>query len=404
MTVSRRKIVEISNELEFGLSGVSAKSLMRANEARGYRLDLAHEVNPRDAIELRVSKALSITELNRRVSSYVDTLVRRAEALGGRPYGGGMIFSDISDLEPMRFRTTSLSETAARAFMEIGSQQVVIGVNDERLGFDLYNFFRNISPALLALSANSPYEYGREGRLGDTEHQSARVAVYRSLLRRFPMSMVESPYLGSMEDYHNAVRSVSEEIRARLDNGSLDANWTELNKIRQNGNGSYSYYPFGLLEPHQVFWFTRPRPDFVNDVSAFALEVRVPDMPTKVSGVQALNSLVVGLAYYIAKNGEDAVPRPFNGSFADIMTAGREGLGASINGVRMADALRELARYAAMGLRREGYGDEASRLDNVDRMVSDGGGAEAIRRLMRGNGYAEPRAALIQHLSSELRG
>lgn len=377
-----RDVGEMSNELEFSLHNTEASSVIKRNT-----LPLSHEVNPRDLIELNVSFAGNAAELNAAVEKDVAALIENAEAAGGEIYGGASLLEDVTDVEPLRYRTTSLSEACAAGLLDITSQQIVLGVTDEALGFELYNFFRHVNPALIALTASSPYTY-RNGDLRNTGNASRRIAQYEQLCRYFPLGMWRNmPDLKSLDEYEAIRRKISDEVNEKLHAGQLDANWAELKKTRSNGNGNFSYEPFALLEPHQIYWGVRVRPDHCNlekgGRSVFSLELRVPDMPTTVSRMQMLNALVAGLSYYIADHGN--LPHFFDGSFDGLKIAAQYGLNASINGFGMRTAIENLRHYAAKGLSERGFSAECSRFDTMENVLTYGNDADLIRQYSPAN-------------------
>lgn len=371
-----RDIAQLSNELELSIHDVRAADVIMQNG-----LSLVHEVNMRDVVELNVSLAKDVAELNRRAAEDISRLVETVESLGGIIYGGGSVLADVSDLEPARYRTTSLSNTLARGLLDIASQQVVIGVTDEQLGFALYEYFGHIRPALLALSASSPFRQ-ENNKLIDTRLASRRIQQYKHAGRYFPPAMFNPPRIENLQEYQKALKLASSEVIKLLEQGTLDANWEELRKTRQKGECTYLYYPFDVLEPHQVYWPERPRPDHRNiekgGPSQFSIELRIPDMPISVWRVQMLNSFVVGLAYHIADYGARELPRPFKEN--SLQRAAESGLRAHINGITMSEAIDQLSRYALQGLHERGYLSEKERLsDALSRTSLAGNDAEIIR-------------------------
>ncbi len=372
-------IDRISNELEFGVHGVDA-----ANVIDAYGASLVPEVNPRDVAELNVSMAPDITALNERLYTDVERLISTAESLGGMVYGGAAVFADVSGVEPKRHRTTSMSETLAHGFLDITSQQVVLGIADAGLGFELYQLFRRANPVFIALTASSPYRM-KGNAIVDTGNDSRRIEQYKNLCSFLPAAMwSEAPDLHSLEGHRAWLQKVSRQLKERLEGDLMDANWEELRKARSNGNGNHSYYPFDVLEPHQVYCFVRVRPDHrtieKGGKSLFSLELRVPDMPATRERMQMLNALVVGLAYYAADHGVAAIPQPYSGSFQELETAARHGLDAEINGIPVRRAATYLQKFAARGLEGRGYHAETKRFDLMEQILMQGNDASLIRR------------------------
>ncbi|MFH1630913.1 MAG: glutamate-cysteine ligase family protein [Candidatus Aenigmatarchaeota archaeon] len=391
---SYRDVGQISNELEFNLYNVDAARLISANG-----LPITHEVNTRDMVELNVSLARNIDELNSGVADYISQLLSTTHNLGGEIYGGASLLTDTDGVTPRWYRTTSLSEACAQGLLDIASQQIVIGVSDETLGFELFKVFRDINPVLLALTASSPFRYSN-GRLEDTGNQSRRIDQYAQLCRYFPPSMWrDMPRIETMDQYHYHLQRISDEVNTKLGADQLDANLEELRRIRDNGNGGFSYVPFDTLEPHQIFWNIRIRPDHKNPDSVFSLELRVPDMPTTPQRIQMINSFVLGLAYYIADHGCENLPTGFNGTFDDLRTTARYGLDANINGRTIQDTVNSLRTLAAIGLCERGYNKAYEKLGVTERILSDGNDALHIREINSSN-PDELRSYLIDRLSS----
>lgn len=381
---NNRNIGQISNELEFSLHNIETDRVIEDQIIKTESLSVVPEINPRDIIELNISMAQNAQELNSRVEKDIRTLTQRVEALGGKIYGGSSVLSDVSSVKPKRYRTTSLSETCAQGFLDITSQQIVLGITEEQLGFELYNFFRNINPVLLALTASSPYRY-RNGNLEDTSGASRRIVQYEQLCKYFPEIMWKMPKLDSLKEYLTYLQRISDAVNNKLKIGLLDANWEELNKLRtDNNNRTFSYAPFTLLEPHQIFWFIRVRPDHrtieKGGNSLFSVELRVPDIPTTVDRIQMLNAFVVGLSYYIADHSSTNLPTPFNGEFNDLHVTAKYGLNTRINDIEMKRVIDDLRKYAVRGLEDRGYSGEYSRFDTLEKILIEGNDSDLIRR------------------------
>ena len=396
-----RRVLKLSNEFELGLSGVSAEEVLGRV---GKPFDISREVNPRDCIEMKVSMAQGLEELNSRLREDMLGLSYRVSKMGGKLYGGGIIFTDTSSLDPVWHRTTALSERCSRGFLKIMSQQITMGVNNEYLGLELYNFYRKINPIILAMSASSPFEHKDNSHIIDTGFQSVRIAGYRDLLSSFPESMLEAPRLWSKDEYFSAVRDLSSEIKRRVLDGELDSNFDELTKVRRDRGGEHSYWPFDKLEPHQIFWFIRPRPDFEKRQDEFVIELRIPDAPTRVSDAQMINQFVVGLGYYIAKNGSHCINIPFNGTYQELLNVSMHGMNAEIEGTRIKEMVEYLSKYAVRGIRAEGYPKEAESLDiSISNLMSSGNGAENLRSWAFSDGKKKTPEGVIRHLEIELR-
>lgn len=408
MNQKERDIPMISNELEFPLYGVTAASLIPAYNAAvlidgKYDSSAVHEVNPEHIVEVNLSKARDIAELNDMVSRYVPLLIMEAGRLGGFVYAGSSVLEDVSRIDPKWHRTTSLSRRCADGFKDITSQQVVLGVSNEQLGMDLYNLFREIGPALIALTASSPYTFGT-GDFLDTKTQSRRINQYEKLCANFPPeTWRDLPVLNSLAEYHAYMRHVSDSVNQRLAKGQMDENHEELYRVRNRDDGSsFSHAPFDLLEPHQIFLHVRPRPDHAVSENGrsclLSTEVRVPDIATTIDRMQGLNSFVVGLAYYVADHGP--VTNPFSGSFDQLKRAARYGLDDKVGRFGMRKIISDLRDYAYRGLNQRGFNNEAILFgDDIDNVLVNGNDADLIRKL-RFSKRSDLRNYLINRLGT----
>lgn len=246
-------------------------------------------------------------------------------------------------------------------------------MTDEELGFELFNYLKNINPVLLALSASSPYRV-RDDILEEVGALSRRVSQYEKLCRFFPENMWRAvPEVNSLEEYSFHLQEISNEVNRRHSNGEMDSNEAELEK----------YLPFERLEPHQIYWPIRIRSDHANiesgGSSLFSLEVRIPEMPTTIERIKLMNCFVVGISYFVADHGASELFTPFNGRYEDLEIAAKEGLLGEINGVRIVDALDNLTSIAIRGLEGRNYSQEANFLGRmVDKVVREGNDAQLI--------------------------
>ena len=387
-------IVLMSNELEFCLDNVQASTILENNTT----LALTPEVNQRDVVELNVSLHRSVQSLNEGLDTEVNKLRELTERHGGALYGGSSLLASVRDLEPQWYRTTSLSTACAKNLLNITSQQFIIGVRDEQAGFALYNFFRTIGPILVALSASSPFSYEEKtGSLRDTGFASRRMPQYAKVGTHLPQSMwYHTPQLHSLAEYELARSNTSSEIIRLANEGLLDANWPELTKTRQNSNGKYQYWPFTLLEPHQLYWSVRIRPDHrrEQDHCPFSIEIRMADIPTTIQRMQMLNSVVFGAAQAITQGSHTDFP--LQGSYEELFSAARSGFETRIRGTALREYASCLVELARKGLEHETT--QLSRLDFADRVIAQGNDAMIIRE----QGY-KTAAQLREYLIVRLR-
>ncbi len=375
----------VSNEVEFSLIGANAQDVISASTD----LELDPEVNQRDIVELLVSMAGDADALNSQLGVYSHALLQNVQRLGGRMYAGSSLLRDTSQHEPSRYRTTSLSETLARNLLDVTSQQIVIGVsregNGEQFGIRLYNMLRGLTPVVLAMSASSPYRY--QDGLVPTGQQSRRMHQYERATSFFPSQILETPALESIDQYFEMLQTVSDEVNERLRTGEMDVNTHELYRARENGN---SHAPFDALEPHQIYWMVRPRPDHANDSSAFSIEMRVMDLPTRLQRMQAMNSFVLGLSYYAARCGfeepeavvstlavDDTHPQ---GLLQLLQHVATHGLATPIGrrGVCAGDYVEVLTPLAVEGLRSRGLESDGM-IEEINSLLVEGNDAQRVQ-------------------------
>lgn len=368
------KLPLVSNEVELNVSGISAKKLLKEEVTSVFVLP---EVNEDNVVELNVSQAKDIDELNERLSTDLHTLSRDTKALGGEIYGGSLLLEDVSGIEPKWQRTTSLSVTCARNFLDMCSIQVVIGVSGERFGIDLFNYFRNVNPVLLALSSSSPYALVDGIELRETSMLSKRIHQYEKLCERFPSEMLLSAELESMSHFERILQDISAEVNARLTGGRLDVNAMELFRDRESG----PYAPFSLLDPHQVFWMTRFRPDHKNEECDFSVEMRVCDLPINLSGMKYVNTFILGIAYCAEQEGFSDFPTLEGAEFANLAAAAQTGLSAPIgkDNKDLRSYVVEMSDIGARGLRYRGFETQAQYLETqTEKLIGRGSDAEVL--------------------------
>lgn len=389
----------VSNELEFFVQSTNADTVLA--QTLGV-VEASHEVNRENIVELMISKAPNVHVLNEQVREDVRKLHTIVRNSGGNMYAGSALFQDTSRLEPAWYRTTSLSEQLARGFLDIGSQQLIIGIAregqgasaGETFGMELYNFLRQLTPVILALSATSPYSY-RNGRIVDTGSQSHRPEQYQCMSSRLPIVMFETPVLHSLYEYGNHLQSVSDQVNNRLSHGELDANLDELYRDR----GERTYAPFTTLAPHQIYSWVRIRPDHANENSVFSLELRVMDLSSRIETVTALNTFISGLAYYASRYGFDELrnaiaPLGISGSEIQptLLQVAQTGLDTPVSRSRYGTLIRNLIpplhRLSKEGLNHRNI-PTASMEEEFTHILEHGNGSADVRSFAQGR---EPSA------------
>jgi carboxylate-amine ligase len=254
-------------------------------------------------------------------------------ALGTHPYG---MWQD-QGVDAARERYRRMEEV----YQIVARQQVIcgchvhVGFPDRELAIATMNRARPWLPALLALSANSPFWQGM-----DSGYASYRLQVWQ----RWPTSGMP-PRLGSAADFDTLVKELQ----------ALDA----------------------IEDATFVYWYVRPSVRFPT------LEFRACDVCPTVDDAVVVAGLIRALAWTCAR--EELDGGPFEDPKQELLEAAmwraaRYGLeGTLVSPVAgsprpAADVLDELLAYLRTGL--EAHGDWCEVSDSVGRIVRGGNGAK----------------------------
>ncbi len=381
---TRGRVSAISNELEFSVrsrGSECAEGIIRNGASAG--ISLSPEVNPRNVVELNISKKIGLRELNSALDTDISKLIAVADRLDCSVYGGSAVLEPTDGILPRAYRTTLLSKKVGIGMMQIVSQQIVIGASSEDFGFRLYNNFSRINPVLLALSASSPRLYGESANT----HNSRRMQHYEDMFEHLPKMMYRhEPKMERISEYRRNLQLVSDAVNGLLRKDMVD---TDLDRMTNEN----TFFPFTTLAPHQVYNPTRIRPDhrdtFEGGNSVMSIELRVCDIPTTRFRMQAINTLVVGLAYYLQVNEAIDIPEGLNGGFEVLKKAGKHGINADIGGIRLSEVGASIAKCASEGLFYQGYEIEAKHIIDMVRYLSNKNDAMIISDMETGSDVAE---------------
>ena len=205
---------------------------------------------------------------------------------------------------------------------------VHVGMPDEATAILAFNGLRRHLPLLQALSANSPFWFGR-----DSGFDSARAQLFRA----YPRSEIPRAFRG-FADYARTIDAIV-------------------------SSAEIADYTF-------LWWDVRPHP------LLGTVEVRAMDAQSDPRHVAALAALVHGLAIHEATNPTPAVDSGI--LMESSFRAARDGLRATI---WLDGALRtvpEVARRAVALARRQ---LDSPALEEVERILADGNGADRQRAL-----------------------
>ena len=226
---------------------------------------------------------------------------------------------------------------------------VHVAMPDPDTAVRAYNGLREHLPLLVALSANSPWWFGRDSGLASARH---------SLVRSYPRRGVPPP-VRDYEEYSERIASV----------------------VAAGGLKDYSF----------VWWDVRLHPRLGT------LEVREMDAQSRLSDVAALAALVQALAVY--EGGRQEGIRLSSEAIAEgCFRAARDGLDASVFDGERQRPVRDIAQRtleaAHRGARDLGTGTEAA-LEDVGELVRNGGGADRQRAAERHGGVGRMLERLV---------
>jgi carboxylate-amine ligase len=223
---------------------------------------------------------------------------------------------------------------------------VHVGMPDAETAILVHNRLRAHLPLLQALSAHSPYWHGR-----DSGFASARSMVFRA----FPRAIIPPEFAG-WEDYADLVEW-----------------WTATADVPD-----YTY----------LWWDVRPSPRLGT------VEVRAMDAQSRLDSVTGLAALVHALAAACADGAQERTP-PAEALAESSFRAGRDGIQATIWWRGRLRPIREVGADAlalARPYARDLDGEDA--LEEVERILREGGGATRMRAAHAAGGFEEVLARL----------
>ena len=219
---------------------------------------------------------------------------------------------------------------------------VHVGMPDPETAIATFNRLRGHLPLLQALAAHSPFWYGR-----DSGFATARAQLFRG----FPSAVIPRAFAG-WDDYCEAVA-------AWLAAGSMP---------------DYTY----------LWWDIRPHPQLGT------VEVRAMDAQSRLTSVAGLAELVHALATACA-DGYGAVESA-EALGESSFRAGRDGLEATIWWAGTLRPLREIAAETLAVARPYARGEG---LEEIERILRDGNGADRMRRRHTTGGMGAVLADLV---------
>ncbi len=300
--------VKFSNEAEYGVYAKNGKCAAEVliEKARAAGLEVVPEVNKDRMVELNISKARSLKELNERLAEDEKALFRIAKDEGIEIRREALLEGAEKD-RIIYYRSVAFSRSFAEGLKRVASFQIVVGFADSESALKFYNHLRIAQPLLTEMLSASPEMPNEEwyrracaymninysanhSRLILPSQSSRLEIIYPYMARYLPPSLVQGPFLYSPEHYYEELREVSETVKLFLEDKLMDTVWEEYK----------AHQKWEILHPHQVYWLVRPRPDHADEDCAMSVEVRIADMLPSLQRLQKANELIVGLAYYFS--------------------------------------------------------------------------------------------------------
>jgi carboxylate-amine ligase len=282
-------------------------------------------------------------------------LRERLRAAGAILLGAGLHpdarFAEVTHVPVERYDAIRQEMRGLVSRMPTAALHVHVGMPDPETAIAVYNRLRAHLPLLQALAAHSPFWHGRDSGLA-----SARALIFRA----FPRSTI-APAFASFDEYADLVA------------------WCEA-------AGDIPDYTY-------LWWDLRPSPKLGT------VEVRAMDAQARLESVAGLAALVHALAVACADGAEEAA-LPTEALKESSFRAARDGVDATIWWRGALRPIREVGADAlalARPYARELDGEDA--LDEVERILREGGGADRMREVHAAGGMQALLAWLVDETS-----
>jgi carboxylate-amine ligase len=304
-----------------------------------------------DTYEAEIELKSPVSENAGEAVAHLEQLRRLVRESGAAAIGAGLhpaaAFGDVVHVDDPRYDAIVNMLRGLVTRTPTAALHVHVGMPDAATAILAYNGLRRHLPLLQALAANSPYWYGI-----DSGFASARAPVFR----QYPRSEIPRAFRG-FDDYANMIDAIV--------TGAELADYTFL------------------------WWDVRPHP------LLGTVEVRAMDAQADLRTVAGLSALIHGLALHEV----DSPGRAEDHGVLEESSfrASRDGLNATIWFDGALRPVPEVAKRAVALARR--YQD-VPELDEVDRILREGNGADRRRRAFDRGGMP----AVLSELVAEFRG
>jgi gamma-glutamyl:cysteine ligase YbdK (ATP-grasp superfamily) len=370
-----------SNEIEYNIIGGTAKEIISSNST------FQPEVNGRDVVEITVSMKDKLSSLNYFLSACTNSLDNHAKRFNSNIYGGSFVYEDVSDLEMDNSLKLENSKNF-RGFMNISGQQIVIGIKDEKKGWELYNTMNYLSPVFLAITTSSPYLLSEEGSLVKTGLHSIRPSQYHSICSSLPEGMWRNiPEINSIREHDEILEKLLSQVRKNISEGKLNTNWNDLTRTKNEYSFDKGIY---YWEDKDVYWLVRPRPSHetisMGGNCFMSLEFRAPDLPVTLENMKTINRFIIGLCNYVTNTEEyfllDKIKTDGKNIFDSYYLVGERGMNCDFAGKPMRRVLETLLEYSVAGLEYANEFSEARKLkEGISKILTKGTDSENLLKM-----------------------
>ena len=330
----------------FALSHTGSEVLARLSEGEHGRF-------APDTYEAEVELKSPVSEDAGEAARHLAALRDQLRASGAAAIGAGLhpaaAFGDVVHVKDGRYRTIVAMLRGLITRTPTAALHVHIGMPDAATAILAFNGLRRHLPLLQALSANSPYWYGI-----DSGFASARAQMFRE----YPRSEIPRAFRG-YDDYAHTVEAI-------VDGAEIP---------------DYTF----------LWWDVRPHPVLGT------VEVRAMDAQSDLRSIAGIAALIHGLALH-----EIASPRPAEDQGVleeSSFRAARDGLRATI---WFDGALRPVPEVAARSIALARRHADVPELAEVERIVTEGNGADRRRRAFERGGMPAVLSDLVADLAAPL--
>lgn len=301
-----------------------------------------------DTYEAELELKSPVSDTAGEAAAAIAALRRQVHEAGFAAIGAGLhpaaAFGDVVHVDDPRYQAIVQTLRGLITRTPTAALHVHVGMPDAATAILAFNGLRRHLPLLQALAANSPYWYGI-----DSGFCSSRAQVFRE----YPRSEIPRAFRG-FDDYARTIEKIV--TGAEIDD-----------------------YTF-------LWWDVRPHP------ALGTVEVRAMDAQSDVRSIAGLAALIHGLAL-----NEIASPRPAEDAGVleeSSFRAARDGLRATI---WFEGALRPVPEVAARAVRLARRHMDVPELEEVDRIVREGNGADRRRLAFERGGMP----AVLAELAAE---